>query len=303
MQGRVRILEVHCKGKARVARCSPLDFFFCLHSRTNRTMAAAADKSTPVPHPPPLVSAQKLAADVDLEKVARMTSGFTGADLQNLMNEAAILTARRGCARCGRVLQASQLVLRCAADRRSALSLHTLRLSETTPAEISDALERIALGVERKGALQSPEKRRVVATHEAGHAVVGALLPEYDRVSKISIVPRGWAGGVTIFTPDEAQIESGLYSRQHLRNRLAVALGGRVAEEIAAGGREEEVTTGAANDLEQVTRVARMMVSQFGFSEKLGQLSLGGGGNNTFLGQARVHPWCSARQHAPRLCA
>ncbi|XP_078442615.1 ATP-dependent zinc metalloprotease FTSH 1, chloroplastic-like [Wolffia australiana] len=207
--GRVRILEVHSRGKA-------------------------------------------LGKDVDFEKIARRTPGFTGADLQNLMNEAAILAARRN-------------------------------LKEISKDEIADALERIIAGPEKKNAVVSEDKRKLVAYHEAGHALVGALMPEYDPVAKISIVPRGQAGGLTFFAPSEERLESGLYSRSYLENQMAVALGGRVAEEVIFG--KEKVTTGASNDFMQVSRVARQMVERLGFSKKIGQVAIGGGGGNPFLGQ------------------
>jgi cell division protease FtsH len=192
-----------------------------------------------------------LAGDVDLEKVARRTPGMTGADLQNLMNEAAIFAARRN-------------------------------LKEVSKEEIADALERIVAGVEKKGAVMSEKKRKLVAYHEAGHAIVGALLPDYDPVTKISIVPRGAAGGLTFFAPSEDRLESGLYSRSYLENQMAVALGGRIAEELIFGA--DNVTTGASNDFMQVTRTAKSMVTQVGFSEKLGQVAYGGGGGPSFLG-------------------
>jgi cell division protease FtsH len=122
-----------------------------------------------------------------------------------------------------------------------------------------------------------------VAYHEAGHALVGALMPDYDPVQKISIIPRGRAGGLTWFTPSEDRMDSGLYSRSYLQNQMAVALGGRVAEEIIFG--EEEVTTGASNDLQQVARVARQMVMRFGMSERLGPVALGRQQGNMFLGR------------------
>eukprot|EP00270_Netrium_digitus_P008023 TRINITY_DN2372_c0_g1_i1.p1 TRINITY_DN2372_c0_g1~~TRINITY_DN2372_c0_g1_i1.p1 ORF type:complete len:727 (+),score=233.33 TRINITY_DN2372_c0_g1_i1:78-2258(+) len=209
VQGRVRILQVHSRGKS-------------------------------------------LAKDVDFEKIARRTPGFTGADLQNLMNEAAILAARRD-------------------------------LKEISKDEIADALERIIAGPEKKNAVVTEEKRRLVAYHEAGHAIVGALMPEYDPVAKISIIPRGGAGGLTFFAPSEERLESGLYSRSYLENQMAVALGGRIAEELIFG--PENVTTGASNDFMQVSRVARQMVERLGFSKKIGQLALGGGGGNPFVGQ------------------
>ncbi|MCL7048255.1 hypothetical protein MKW94_002378 [Papaver nudicaule] len=196
---------------------------------------------------------KSLAKDVDLDKIARRTPGFTGADLQNLMNEAAIIAARRD-------------------------------LKEISKDEISDALERIIAGPEKKNAVVSEEKKKLVAYHEAGHALVGALMPEYDPVAKISIIPRGQAGGLTFFAPSEERLESGLYSRSYLENQMAVALGGRVAEEVIFG--TENVTTGASNDFMQVSRVARQMVERFGFSKKIGQIAIGGGGGNPFLGQS-----------------
>eukprot|EP00244_Chara_vulgaris_P013219 TRINITY_DN739_c0_g1_i1.p1 TRINITY_DN739_c0_g1~~TRINITY_DN739_c0_g1_i1.p1 ORF type:complete len:763 (-),score=180.07 TRINITY_DN739_c0_g1_i1:828-3116(-) len=207
--GRVKILQVHSKGKA-------------------------------------------IGKDVDFEKISRRTPGFTGADLQNLMNEAAILAARRD-------------------------------LKEISKEEIADALERIIAGPEKTNAVVSDEKRRLVAYHEAGHAIVGALMPEYDPVAKISIIPRGRAGGLTFFAPSEERLESGLYSKSYLENQMAVALGGRVAEEIIFG--TENVTTGASNDFMQVSRVARQMVERFGFSKKIGQITHAGANANPFLGQ------------------
>jgi len=210
VQGRVRILKVHSKGKV-------------------------------------------IAKDVDFEKVARRTPGYTGADLQNLMNESAILAARRD-------------------------------LKEISKEEIADALERIQAGPEKKGAVISFEKKKLVAYHEAGHALVGALMPEYDPVAKITIIPRGGAGGLTFFTPSEERLESGLYSRSYLENQLAVAMGGRVAEEIIFG--KERVTTGASGDFQQVSRVARGMITNYGFSDKLGQVAMSSQGGDPFLGQS-----------------
>jgi|Transcript_41247 cell division protease FtsH len=194
-----------------------------------------------------------LAPDVDLEVIARRTPGFTGADLQNVMNEAAILTARRG-------------------------------KTQISNDEVADALEKIVAGPEKAGAVMTDVKRKLVAYHEAGHALVGALMPEYDDVAKISIVPRGAAGGLTFFAPDEQRLESGLYSRSYLENQMAVALGGRIAEELIFG--EDEITTGASNDFQQVTRTARMMVTQMGFSKKVGQVALAGSSGPAFLGQS-----------------
>ncbi len=193
-----------------------------------------------------------LAKDVDLDKVARRTPGYTGADLANLLNEAAILAARR-------------------------------QLTEVSMDEVNDAIERVMAGPEKKDRVMSERRKRLVAYHEAGHALVGALMPDYDPVQKISIIPRGNAGGLTFFTPSEERMESGLYSRAYLQNQMAVALGGRVAEEIVYG--EDEVTTGASNDLQQVARVARQMVTRFGMSDRLGPVALGRAQGGMFLGR------------------
>ncbi|MEY4746145.1 MAG: hypothetical protein RLZZ442_737 [Cyanobacteriota bacterium] len=193
-----------------------------------------------------------LAKDVDLDKIARRTPGYTGADLANLLNEAAILAARR-------------------------------QLTEVAMDEVNDTIERVMAGPEKKDRVMSEKRKRLVAYHEAGHALVGALMPDYDPVQKISIIPRGNAGGLTFFTPSEERMESGLYSRAYLQNQMAVALGGRVAEEIVYG--EDEVTTGASNDLQQVARVARQMVTRFGMSDRLGPVALGRSQGGMFLGR------------------
>jgi cell division protease FtsH len=193
-----------------------------------------------------------LSKDVDLEKIARRTPGFTGADLANLLNEAAILAARRN-------------------------------LTEISMDEVNDAIDRVLAGPEKKDRVMSEKRKTLVAFHEAGHALVGALMPDYDPVQKISIIPRGRAGGLTWFTPSEDRMDSGLYSRSYLQNQMAVALGGRIAEEIVFG--EEEVTTGASNDLQQVARVARQMVTRFGMSDRLGPIALGRAQGGMFLGR------------------
>lgn len=193
-----------------------------------------------------------LAKDVDLDKIARRTPGFTGADLSNLLNEAAILAARRN-------------------------------LTEISMDEINDAIDRVLAGPEKKDRVMSEKRKTLVAYHEAGHALVGALMPDYDPVQKISIIPRGRAGGLTWFTPSEDRMDTGLYSRAYLENQMAVALGGRLAEELIFG--DEEVTTGASNDLQQVARVARQMITRFGMSDKLGPVALGRQQGNMFLGR------------------
>ena len=193
-----------------------------------------------------------LAKDVDIDRIARRSPGFTGADLSNLLNEAAILAARRN-------------------------------LTEISMDEINDAIDRVLAGPEKKDRVMSEKRKELVAYHEAGHALVGALMPDYDPVQKISIIPRGRAGGLTWFTPSEDRMDSGLYSRAYLENQMAVALGGRIAEELIYG--EEEVTTGASNDLQQVARVARQMVTRFGMSDNLGPVALGRQQGNMFLGR------------------
>ena len=195
---------------------------------------------------------KSLSKDVDLEKIARRTPGFTGADLSNLLNEGAILAARRN-------------------------------LTEISMDEVNDSIDRVLAGPEKKDRVMSERRKELVAYHEAGHALVGALMPDYDPVQKISIIPRGGAGGLTWFTPSEERMDSGLYSRVYLQNQMAVALGGRIAEEIIFG--DEEVTTGASNDLQQVARVARQMVTRFGMSDRLGPVALGRQNGNMFLGR------------------
>ncbi|KAG8468646.1 hypothetical protein KFE25_013729 [Diacronema lutheri] len=176
-----------------------------------------------------------LSANVDLGIVAKRTMGFSGASLANLMNEAAIVAARR--------------------DK-----------SEIGYAEVDYAIDRITVGMAKTTALMSPQRQRLVAYHEAGHAIMGALTKDFDLVTKVTIVPRSnGAGGFTLFTPTEERMESGLYSRSYLQAQLAVALGGRVAEEIVFG--DDEITTGASNDLQQVRNVARRMVAQWGFAK------------------------------------
>merc|ERR1711871_376926 len=182
-----------------------------------------------------------LAPGVDLEGIARRTPGFSGASLQNLLNEAAIYAARKGS-------------------------------SEIGYDEIDAAVDRTMVGLEKKDAVQSLARRELVAFHEAGHAVAGAMIPDYDMVQKITIIPRtNGAGGLTFFSPSEARLETGLYSAQYLEGQLAVALGGRVAEEMIFG--EIDATTGASNDLQQVASIAGRMVKEWGMS-KLGPISL-----------------------------
>jgi len=199
---------------------------------------------------------KSLAPSVDLTAVARQTPGMSGADLANLLNEGAIVAARSN-------------------------------KSEVDQDDISNALERIQIGLEKKDAVMSEKKKKLVAYHEAGHAVLGALMNDFDVVAKISIVPRGPAGGVTIFMPSEERLNTGLYSKEFLENRMCVALGGRLAEEIING--KDNVTTGASNDFQQCTQVATAMVTQLGMSDAVGQRIIGqqqgGGGGGPFMGR------------------
>ncbi|MBF2057263.1 MAG: ATP-dependent zinc metalloprotease FtsH2 [Cyanobacterium sp. T60_A2020_053] len=189
---------------------------------------------------------KKLAPEVSIETIARRTPGFSGADLANLLNEAAILTARR-------------------------------RKSEITMSEIDAAVDRVIAGMEGTPLVDSKSKR-LIAYHEVGHAIVGTLLKDHDPVQKVTLIPRGQAQGLTWFTPNE---EQGLTTKAQLMARIAGAMGGRAAEEEIFG--DDEVTTGAGGDLQQVTGMARQMVTRFGMSD-MGLLSLEGQGGEVFLG-------------------
>jgi cell division protease FtsH len=190
---------------------------------------------------------KKLAPEVSLEMIARRTPGFTGADLANLLNEAAILTARR---------------------RKEAITM----------LEIDDAVDRVVAGMEGTPLVDSKSKR-LIAYHEIGHAVVGTLVKDHDPVQKVTLVPRGQARGLTWFTPGEDQ---SLISKAQIMARIMGALGGRAAEEVIFG--DAEVTTGAGNDLQQVAGMARQMVTRFGMSD-LGPLSLESQSGEVFLGR------------------
>ncbi len=188
-----------------------------------------------------------LSDDVDLEVLARRTPGFTGADLANLVNEAALLAARHG-------------------------------KKKVDMAELDEAIERVISGPERKSRLISDEEKKVIAYHESGHALVGHLLPNTDPVHKISIIARGQALGYTLALPTEDKF---LTSKQQMTDNLAMMLGGRVAEETAIG----DITTGASNDIERATKMAKQMVTRFGMSEKLGPQTFGEASHEVFLGR------------------
>lgn len=190
---------------------------------------------------------KKLEEDLSLNNVARRTPGFTGADLANLLNEAAILTARR---------------------RKKAISLD----------EIDDAVDRIIAGMEGRP-LTDGRSKRLIAYHEVGHALIGTLVKDHDPVQKVTLIPRGQAQGLTWFSPDEEQM---LVTRAQLKARIMGALGGRAAEDVVFG--DAEITTGAGGDIQQVASMARQMVTRFGMSD-LGPVSLESGNQEVFIGR------------------
>jgi cell division protease FtsH len=188
-----------------------------------------------------------LGEDIAIETLARSTPGFTGADLANLVNEAALLAARH--------------------DK-----------DQIDMSEMEEAIDRVIAGPERKTRLISEKEKEITAYHEAGHAIVGALLPDADPVHKISIIPRGQALGVTMSLPTEDRF---MMSRGQLMAQLAMMLGGRAAERVMF----DEITTGASNDLERVTQTAKQMVTRYGMSDKLGPMALGHSNGQVFMGR------------------
>ena len=188
-----------------------------------------------------------LASDVDLERIAKIIPGFTGADLANLMNESALLAARRRKEKVGRD-------------------------------EVEEAMERVMAGPERKSRVMSQKEREVIAFHESGHALVGHVLENSDPIHKISIIARGQALGYTMQVPEQDHF---LSSRDEMLDQIAVLLGGRTAEELFCG----DITTGASNDLERATKIAREMVTRYGMSEELGTQVFGEAQHEVFLGR------------------
>jgi cell division protease FtsH len=197
--------------------------------------------------------------DVDLDILARRTPGFTGADLANVINEAALLAARR--------------------NRRS-----------VSMAEIREAVDRVIAGPERKSRVMGAHERKLVAYHEAGHALVSHVLPHSDEVHKITVIPRGRALGYTLRLPEQDKF---LMTREELRDDLAVALGGRVSEEVVAG----DISTGAQDDIERATRLARQMVMEFGMSDLIGPRTLGQKQGEVFLGR----DWTTAPDYSDQV--
>ena len=188
-----------------------------------------------------------LAKNINLKTVAKQTPGFTGADLANLLNEAALLTARKN---------------------KKKVSIQ----------DIENSIDRVLAGPEKKSRLMSDQEKLIIAYHETGHALVGWALPNADPIHKVTIIPRGRALGYTQALPEG---EKYLTSKAELKDRLAMLMGGRVAEEIIFA----DPTTGASNDIEKATEIARKMVMEFGMSEKLGPMLYGKGSNEVFLGR------------------
>ncbi len=190
---------------------------------------------------------KRLAPDVDLKVIAKNTSGFAGADLENVLNEAALLAARRN-------------------------------IPEIGMKEIEDAMIKVTMGPEKRTRVRSEKENKLVAYHEAGHAVVSRFLPTQDPVHQISIVPRGMAGGYTMYRPTE---DKNFMSKIEMEENIVSLLGGRVAEKLIL----DDISTGASNDIERATKIARSMVTKYGMSERVGTIMLGSGGEEVFLGR------------------
>jgi cell division protease FtsH len=192
----------------------------------------------------------QIAPDVDAKVIARGTPGFSGADLANLVNEAALLAARAG----------KRLI---------------------TMIDFEAAKDKVLMGVERRSMVMTEDEKRLTAYHEAGHAIVGLFVPKHDPLHKVTIIPRGRALGVTMSLPERDRYN---HSKLELESRLAVMFGGRMAEELVFGA--ENVTTGAGNDIKQATEIARRMITEFGFSDKLGPLRYSDNQEEIFLGHS-----------------
>ncbi|MFT6288795.1 MAG: cell division protease FtsH [Alcanivorax sp.] len=195
-----------------------------------------------------------LSEDVEASKIARGTPGFSGADLANLVNEAALFAARS--------------------------DVRTVGMEQ-----FEKAKDKIMMGAERKSMVMSDNEKRNTAYHEAGHAIVGRLVPEHDPVYKVSIIPRGRALGVTMFLPEEDRYS---HSRRHIMSQICSLFGGRIAEEMTLG--KDGVTTGASNDIQRATEIARKMVTQWGLSEKMGPLLYDDASEEVFLGRSAGQP-------------
>ena len=194
---------------------------------------------------------KKMAEDVDLGTIAKNTAGFVGADLENILNEAALVAAKR--------------------DEK-----------EITMKDIEDAMIKVTMGPEKKSKVISSKERKLVAFHEAGHAVVSKFLPTQDPVHQISIVPRGMAGGYTMYRPTE---DKSFMSKTEMEENIVSLLGGRVAEQLVLG----DISTGASNDIERASKIARDMVTKYGMSSKIGTITFGTGQEEVFLGRDFGH--------------
>ena len=194
---------------------------------------------------------KRLADDVDLRVIAKNTSGFAGADLENVLNEAALLAARRN-------------------------------LPEIGMKEIEDAMVKVTMGPEKRTRVRSEKENKLVAYHEAGHAVVSRFLPTQDPVHQISIVPRGMTGGYTMYRPTE---DKNFMSKSEMEETIVSLLGGRVAEQLILN----DISTGASNDIERATKIARNMVTKYGMSDRVGAIMLGSGQEEVFLGRDFGH--------------
>ncbi len=190
---------------------------------------------------------KKLGEDIDLKTIAKNTAGFSGADLENVLNEAALLAARRN---------------------KERIEMK----------EIEDAMIKVTMGPEKKTRVRSDKEQKLVAYHEAGHAVVSRFLPTQDPVHQISIVPRGMAGGYTMYRPTE---DKSFMSKTEMEETIVSMLGGRAAEQLILN----DVSTGASNDIERATKIAREMVTKYGMSERLGTIMFGSGQEEVFLGR------------------
>ena len=190
---------------------------------------------------------KRLAEDVDLKIIAKNTAGFSGADLENILNEAALLAARRN-------------------------------LKEIHEREIEDAMVKVTMGPEKTTRVRSEKEKRLVAYHEAGHAVVSRFLPTQDAVHEISIVPRGMAGGYTMYQPTE---DKSFMSKTEMIEQIISLLGGRASEALIL----DDISTGASNDIERATKIANSMVTKYGMSQRLGTITLGSDQNEVFLGR------------------
>ena len=190
---------------------------------------------------------KKLAPDVDLKTIAKNTSGFSGADLENVLNEAALLAARRN-------------------------------KPEISMTEVEDAMVKVTMGPEKRTRVRSEKEQKLVAYHEAGHAVVSRFLPTQDPVHQISIIPRGMAGGYTMYRPTE---DKSFMSRTEMIENIVSLLGGRVSEKLVL----DDISTGASNDIERATKIARNMVTKYGMSERVGTITLGQNQEVVFLGR------------------